>query len=80
MPQEWKGTTIIVLYKNVDQTGCSNYQVISFMAYAGKIILKTISHRLSEYCEKEEVLPDKQCGLRQGRPTVDMVFFVRRLH
>ena len=35
--------------------------------------------RLSDYCERENILPEEQCGSRPQRPTVGMMFVVRRL-
>ena len=49
------------------------------MAHAGKILLKVIASRLSDYCEREGILPEEQCGFRPHRSTVDMIFVVRRL-
>ena len=49
------------------------------MAHAGKVLLKVITGRLSDYCERENILPEEQCGFRRQRSTVDMMFVVRRL-
>ena len=48
------------------------------MAHAGKVPLKVIAGRLSDYCERENILQE-QCGFRPQRSTVDMMFVVRRL-
>ena len=50
MPQQWKDAIIMVLHKNEDRTECGNYRGISLVAYAGKILLKTIVRRLNDYC------------------------------
>ena len=44
----------MVLPKNKDRAEFSNY--------AGKILLKVIARRLSEYCERVVILPEKQSG------------------
>ena len=50
------------------------------MGHAGKVLLKVIAGRLSDYCEREGILPEEQCGFRpHHRSTVDMMFVVRRL-
>ena len=49
------------------------------MAHAGKVLLKVIAGRLSDYCERENILPKEQCGFRPQRSTVDMMLVVRRL-
>ena len=49
------------------------------MAHAGKVLLKVIAGRLSNYYEREGILPEEQYGFRPHRSTVDMMFTVRRL-
>ena len=71
----------MVLYKKKDRTECGNYRGISLVArHAGKILLKIVARRLSEYCERVEILPEKQkSGFRPNRSTTDMKFVIRRL-
>ena len=57
VPQQWKDAIIMVLHKKKDRTECGNYRGISLVAYAGKILLKIIARRLSEYCERVRILP-----------------------
>ena len=49
------------------------------MAHAGKVLLKVIAGRLSNYFEREGILPEEQYGFRPHRSTVDMMFVVRCL-
>ena len=49
------------------------------MAYAGKLLLKTVANRLGGFCEKAGILPEEQCGFRPQRLTTDIMFVVRRL-
>ena len=49
------------------------------MAHAGKILLKVIASRLSDYCEREDILPEAQVAFRPHRSMIDMMFVVRRL-
>ena len=58
MPQQSKYAFIMVLHKKKDQTECGNYRGISLVAHAGKILLKIIARRFSEYCEGVGILPD----------------------
>ena len=64
MPQQWKDAIIIVLHKKENRTECGNYRGISQVAHAGKILLKIIARRLSEYCERAGILPEEQSGFR----------------
>ena len=79
VPQQWKDATIKVLYKKSDRSNCNNYRGISLLSHAGKVLLKIVANRLSDYCEAHGILPDEQCGFRPERSTVGMLFVVRRL-
>ena len=79
VPQQWKYAIIVVLHKKKDRTKCGNYRSISLVAHAGKILLKIIARRLTEYCERMGILPEEQSGLRPNRSTTDMMFVIRRL-
>ena len=76
--QQWKDATIKVLHQKKDRPECGNYRGISLMAHAGKVLLKVIAGRLSDYCERENILPEEQRGFRPQRSTVDMMLFVVR--
>ena len=70
----------MVLHIKKDRTECGNYRGISLAAHAGKILLKIIARRLSEYCERVGILPkEEQRGFRPNRSTTDMMFVIRRL-
>ena len=69
----------MALHKNKDRIECGNYRGISLIAHAGKILLKIIARRLSEYCERVGILPEEQSGYRPNRSTTDMMFVIRRL-
>ena len=43
------------------------------------MLLKTVASCLSNCYEADEILPEKQCGFRPTRSTIDMLFVVRRL-
>ena len=80
MPQQQsKDAIIMVLHKNKDRTECGNYRGISLVAHAGKILLKIIARRLSEYCEHVGILHKEQSGFQPNRSTTDMLFVIRRL-
>ena len=69
----------MVLHKKKDRTECGNYRGISLVTHAGKILLKIIARRLSEYCERVGILPEEQSGSRPNSSATDMMFVVRRL-
>ena len=59
VPQRWKDAITMVLHKKKERTECGNYRGIPLVAHAGKILLKIIARRLSEYCERVGILPEK---------------------
>ena len=61
----------MIIHKKKDRTECSNYRGISLVAHAGKVLLKIIARRLSEYCEREGILPEEQSCFRPNRSTTD---------
>ena len=79
VPQQSKDAIIMVLHKKKDRTECGNYRGISLVAHAGKILLKIIARRLSEYCERVGILPEEHSCFRPNRSTTDMMFVIRPL-
>ena len=77
--QQLEDATIQVLHEKKYRTECGNYGGISLVAYAGKVLLKVIACRLSDYCGQEDMLPEEQRGFRPERSTVDMLRAVGRL-
>ena len=62
VPQQWKYATIKVIHKKKDRTDSGNYRGVSLVALAGKVLLKVIAGRLGDYCERENILSEEQCG------------------
>ena len=56
---------------------CDSYRGISLVAYAGKILLKIIARRLSEYYEHVGVLPAEQSGFQPNHSTTGTMFVIR---
>ena len=57
--QTWKDAIIKVLYKKADRSNCNNYRGISLLSHAGKVLLKIVTTRLSDYCETHNILPEE---------------------
>ena len=78
VPQEFKDVLILPIFKNKgDHRDCGNYRGISLLAIAGKIMAKVVQSRLSKLAE--DVLTESQCGFRQKRSTIDMIFSIRQI-
>ena len=90
LPQEFKDASITHLYKNKgNRQVCDNHRGISLLVIAGKVLARVLLNRLQTHLEgasqdpppvtQPSLLPETQCGFRQGRGTVDMIFTVRQL-
>ena len=66
-------------HKKKGRTECGNCRGIPLVAHAGKIPLKILACRLSEYCKRVGTLPEEQRGFRPNLFTTDMMFVIRRL-
>jgi hypothetical protein len=60
LPQQWKESIIVPIYKKGDKTDCNNYGGISLLSTAYKILSKIILSRLTPYVN--EIIGDHQCG------------------
>ena len=78
VPQEWKNANIVTIFKKGDRTQCGNYRGISLLTIAGKAFARILLNRLNAHITPE-VVPETQCGFRNNRSTVDMIFCLRQL-
>ncbi|XP_063595256.1 uncharacterized protein LOC134772232 [Penaeus indicus] len=76
VPEDFRITNIITIFKKGDRTLCGNYHGIPFLSIAGKAFAQILLNRLIRVAE--EVLPESQCGFRPSRGTVDMVLCARQ--
>jgi hypothetical protein len=77
LPQQWKESIIVPLYKKGDKTACHNYRGISLLSTASKILSNTLLARLNPYVS--EVTGDHQYGIRRNRSTPYQIFYIRQI-
>ena len=77
MPEEWKESNIVPIYKKGDTTDCNNYRGISLLPTTYKILSNILLSRLSPYTE--EIIGDHQCGFRRNRSNTDHMFCIRQI-
>ena len=77
--QQWNDTTIKVLRMKKDRSECNDYLGMLSFADTGKVFLKKVASRLSNYCEAKGILPQDHCGFGPARSTIDMLLVVRPL-
>ena len=77
MPDEWKESIKVTVYKKRDKTDCSNYRGISLFTTTYKVLSNILLSRLTPYAE--EVTGDHQFGLRSNMSTTDHIFCIRQI-
>jgi hypothetical protein len=77
LPQQWKESIIIPIYKKDDKTDCNNYRGISLLSTAYKILSNILLARLTPYVN--EIIGDRQCGFHRNRSTMDQLFYIRQI-
>lgn len=70
MPEDWRKTTIVPLYKN---KGGRNV----FQSYRGTSLLSS-TYKLE--IDEKKILPDEQAGFRKNRSTMDKVYILILYH
>ena len=77
MPEEWKESIIVPIYKKGGNTDCSNYTAMALLPTTCKILSNILLSRLTPYAE--EIIGDHQCGFRRSRSKTDHIFFIRQI-
>ena len=78
MQQDWKDANIVPIFKKGSRKECGNYREISLLSIAGKIVARIILNKLNDKITPH-ILPETQCGFRNNRSTMDMVFSLRQI-
>ena len=74
MPDEWRNSVIIPLYKDKgDIQDCGNYRGIKLMSHTMKLLERIVDKRLRE----ETSIRENQFGFMPGRGTTDAMFALR---
>jgi hypothetical protein len=77
LPEQWKQSIFVPVYKKGDKTDCSNYHGISFLSATYKILSNILLSKITPYAE--EIIGDYQCGFQHNRSTTDHVFCIRQI-
>ena len=76
--EKWEDVTMVLLKQMIVQSAATTGGV-SLVVHVGKILMKIIARHLSEYFEREGILPEEQRGSLPKRFTTDMIFVISRL-
>jgi hypothetical protein len=77
LPEQWKESIIVHIYKKGDRTDHSNYRGISLLSTSYKILSNILLSELTTHVE--EIIGDHQCGFRRNRVTTDQIFCIRKI-
>ena len=78
LPQAWKISRVIMLFKKGDPACCDNYRPISLLAMGYKILAAVLLARLKQ-AGAEQRIWRTQFGFKSGCGTMDALFLTRRL-
>jgi sorting nexin-29 len=77
LPDEWKGSIIVPIYKKGNKMDCNNDRGVSLSSTSYKILTNILLSWLSPCVD--EIIGDHQRGFRQNRSTADQIFYVSRI-
>jgi len=71
LPEGWKESIIVPIYKKGGKTDCRNYKGISLLSIMHTILSNIL---LSSFIpHAEEIIGDHQCGLRRSRSNIEHI-------
>ncbi|XP_039309944.1 golgin subfamily A member 6-like protein 1 [Solenopsis invicta] len=79
MPEEWRRSIIVPLYKKGDQEKMESYRGILLLCTAYKVYAEIIRNRLEKAVERRSLLSEGQAGFRKGRSTIDNIFVLSHM-
>jgi hypothetical protein len=77
LPEQWKESIIVPIYKKGVKTVYNNYRGISLLSTIYKILCNILLSRLTPYAE--EIFGEHQCGFRRNRSTTDRIFCIPQI-
>jgi len=77
LPEEWKESVILPIYKKGDKTDCSNYTNISLLSTTYRILSNILLSRLTPYAD--EIIGDHLCGFRHNKSIIDHIFCIHQI-
>jgi len=70
IPNDWKRSIVVPLYKRGEKNMVSNYKGISLLCSVYNIYTEVLKNRLKKETEKKNLIPEIQAGFRKGRSTL----------
>ena len=76
VPEAWKISTVIPIFKKGNRYDPLNYRPISLTSVCCKTMERLICRHITGFLEEHNILSDHQFGFRAGRSTVDQLLLV----
>ncbi|CAI2733768.1 unnamed protein product [Schistosoma spindalis] len=77
VPTSWNESTVVHIFKKGSRRCCNNYQGISLLPIASKLLASVILRRL--FKTRERLAREEQAGFRSGRGCIDHIFILRQI-
>jgi hypothetical protein len=77
LPQQWEESIIVPIYRKGDKADCNNYQGISLLSTAYKILSNILLARLTPYVN--EIIGSHQYGFHRNRSNTDKIFYIQQI-
>jgi len=77
LPEEWKVSIIILIYKKSDNTDCITYTDISILPTTYKSLSNILLSSVTSYVE--EITEDHQRAFKRNRSSDDHIFCIRQM-
>ena len=74
MPEQWKDSIVVPIFKKRGKVNCNNYQGILLLPTCYKVLSNILLAKLVPYAE--EIMGDHQCSFKRNKSTVDQIFTI----
>ena len=78
-PTSWGSNLLSPLHKKGDKLSCENYRGIAVGSNLSKLFCSVLHNRLSNFCDKNNVIPLNQIGYRKKTRTSDHILTLKNL-
>ena len=77
LPEEWKESIIVLIYKKGDKRDCSNYRGLSILSTTYIVLSTILLSKLTPNTEENNGY--HQCGFRRNRSTTNLIICIRQI-
>jgi hypothetical protein len=77
LPEVWKESITVLIYKRGDKTDCSNYTGIALLSTTYRILYSILLSRLTPHTA--EIIRNHKYGFRRKISTTDHIFCIRQI-